>query len=112
MAQRFALPDDLLAHVAGRIELVEGDIRDLATVQRCMRGVEKVFHLAARGSVPRSVDDPGPTNDINITGTLNLLAAAREAGARRFVYSASRLLSIQAVFSCTFSRCVSTSAVG
>ncbi len=78
-----------LAHVTGRIELVEGDIRDLATVRQCMRGVEKVFHLAARGSVPRSVDDPGPTNDINITGTLNLLIAAREAGARRFVYSAS-----------------------
>ena len=78
-----------LAHVAGRIEFVEGDIRDLATVQRSMRGVEKVYHLAARGSVPRSVDDPGPTNDINITGTLNLLVAARTAGVRRFVYSAS-----------------------
>ena len=54
-----------------------------------MRGVEVVFHLAARASVPRSVAEPRPANEINVTGTLNLLIAAKDAGARRFVYSAS-----------------------
>jgi nucleoside-diphosphate-sugar epimerase len=78
-----------LAEVADRIEFVEGDICDVPTVERCTQGVEVVFHLAARGSVPRSVAEPRPTNDINITGTLNLLIAAHAAGARRFVYSAS-----------------------
>jgi nucleoside-diphosphate-sugar epimerase len=78
-----------LTEVADRIEFVEGDICDVPTVERCTQGVEVVFHLAARGSVPRSVAEPRPTNDINITGTLNLLIAAHAAGARRFVYSAS-----------------------
>jgi len=78
-----------LAEVAGRIDVVEGDIRDEAAVQRAMQDVEVVFHLAARASVPRSVAEPRPANDINITGTLNLLIAARDVKARRFVYSAS-----------------------
>jgi nucleoside-diphosphate-sugar epimerase len=54
-----------------------------------MRGVDTVFHLAARASVPRSVEHPRPANEVNVTGTLNLLIAAKDAGARRFVYSAS-----------------------
>jgi nucleoside-diphosphate-sugar epimerase len=78
-----------LAEVAERIELIEGDIRDPAAVQRCMAGVNTVFHLAARASVPRSVAEPRPANEINVTGTLNLLIAAHEASARRFIYSAS-----------------------
>jgi UDP-glucose 4-epimerase len=78
-----------LAHLAGHVELVEGDICNVATVERCMPGVEVVFHLAARASVPRSVEHPRPANEINVTGTLNLLIAARQARARRFVYSAS-----------------------
>jgi UDP-glucose 4-epimerase len=78
-----------LAEVAGQIELVEGDIRDVAVVERCMKGVEVVFHLAARASVPRSVEQPRPAHEVNVTGTLNLLIAARDAGVRRFVYSAS-----------------------
>lgn len=78
-----------LREVAARIDFVEGDIRDVPTVERCLRGVEVVFHLAARASVPRSVAEPRPAHEINVTGTLNLLIAAEEAGARRFVYSAS-----------------------
>lgn len=78
-----------LAEVASRIELVEGDICDVETVTRAMDGVEVVFHLAARASVPRSVEQPRPAHEINVTGTLNLLIAARDAGVRRFVYSAS-----------------------
>jgi len=78
-----------LAEVAGDIELVEGDICDVPTVERAMQGVDTVFHLAARARVPRSVEHPRPAHEINVTGTLNLLIAARDAGARRFVYSAS-----------------------
>lgn len=78
-----------IAEVAGQTELVEGDIRDAATVARCMKGVEVVFHLAARASVPRSIEQPRPAHEVNVTGTLNVLIAAREAGVRRLVYSAS-----------------------
>jgi len=80
---------DNLAQAADQIELVEGDIRDLATVREAMREVEVVFHLAALGSVPRSVADPLTTNEVNVTGTLNLLLAARDVEARRFVFSSS-----------------------
>ncbi len=78
-----------LAEVADRIEWVEGDIRDAQAVAESMRGVEVVFHLAARASVPRSVAEPVSANETNVTGTVNLLCAARDAGVRRFVYSAS-----------------------
>lgn len=78
-----------LAEVAGQIELVTGNICDVPTVERCLDGVEVVFHLAARASVPRSVEQPRSAHEINVTGTLNLLIAARDAGVRRFVYSAS-----------------------
>jgi len=78
-----------LAEVERDIELVEGDIRDQETVKRCMKGVAGVLHLAARASVPRSVAHPFEANDVNVTGTLTLLLAARDAGVRRFVYSAS-----------------------
>lgn len=78
-----------LASVAKRIELIEGDIRDAATVGRAMRDVEAVLHLAARASVPRSIEQPVETNEANVSGTLNLLIAARDAGVRRFVYSSS-----------------------
>ncbi len=73
----------------GRFELMEADIRDADAMRAAARGAETVFHLAAQGSVPRSVDDPLTANDINVTGTLNVLVAARDAGARRVVYSAS-----------------------
>jgi len=78
-----------LAGLEPDIELVVGDIRDQDVVRRCVAGAEVVFHLAARGSVPRSIDDPKGTNDVNVNGTLTLLVAARDAGTRRFIYSAS-----------------------
>ncbi len=70
-------------------ELAEGDIRDLATVRKAMDGVAYVLHEAALPSVPRSVADPVLTNEINVSGTLNVLVAARDAGVRRVVYAAS-----------------------
>lgn len=71
------------------IEVIRGDIRDMRAVAEAMRGVEIVFHEAALGSVPRSVADPVTTHDVNLTGTLNILLAARDAGARRVVYASS-----------------------
>jgi UDP-glucose 4-epimerase len=78
-----------LAEVAADIELIEGDICDTSAAGRTAAGAEVVFHLAARASVPRSVEFPVEANEANVTGTLNMLVAARDAGARRFVYSAS-----------------------
>ena len=73
----------------GDVELISGDIRDAELVRKATRGVEIVFHEAALGSVPRSVADPVTTHEVNITGTLNVLLAARDAGARRVVYASS-----------------------
>ncbi len=78
-----------LAPIAGRVRLIEADIRDAAAVREAARGVETVFHQAALGSVPRSLDDPATTHAVNVTGTLNVLIAAREAKARRVVYASS-----------------------
>lgn len=69
--------------------LIEGDIRDLETCKLACEGVDIVLHQAALGSVPRSIDDPVTTNDINVNGTLNLLLAAKETGVSRVVYAAS-----------------------
>ncbi|RMD85396.1 MAG: SDR family oxidoreductase [Candidatus Dadabacteria bacterium] len=74
---------------AGRVEFVRGDVRDRRTVARAVEGVEVVFHLAALGSVVRSVEDPAASNDVNVAGTLEVLLAARDAGVRRVVYSSS-----------------------
>jgi len=74
---------------AGRVDVVRGDLRDAAAVASAMRGATRVLHLAALGSVPRSVEDPETSNDVNVTGTLNVLVAARDAGARRVVFSSS-----------------------
>ena len=68
---------------------IEGDIRNLADCQRACTGVDRVLHQAALGSVPRSIADPITTNAANVTGFLNLLVAARDAGVKRFVYAAS-----------------------
>jgi UDP-glucose 4-epimerase len=80
-----------LAFAAGspRLEVVDGDIVDLDTTVRAARGVEVIFHQAAMRSVPRSVDDPLGANANNVTGTLHVLMAAREAKARRVVYASS-----------------------
>jgi UDP-glucose 4-epimerase len=74
---------------AGNVELAEGDLRDADALARAVRGVDGVFHQAALRSVPRSVDDPTSTNDVNVCGTLNLLMACRGAGVRRVVYASS-----------------------
>ena len=78
-----------LAGVRSKIELNTGSVTDLAAVQAACRGAEYVIHLAARTSVPRSVEDPLGTNHTNIDGTLNVLVAARDAKVRRFVFAAS-----------------------
>jgi UDP-N-acetylglucosamine 4-epimerase len=72
-----------------RFHFIEGDIRELADCQRACAGVGTVLHQAALGSVPRSLADPITTNAANVTGFLNLLVAARDAGVGRFVYAAS-----------------------
>jgi len=75
-----------------RFELQEGDIRDLETCHRAVRGVDYVLHQAAIPSVQRSVKDPVSTNAVNVSGTLNLLVAARDAGVQRFVFASSSSL--------------------
>ncbi len=72
-----------------RLEVIEGDIRDLATVERVARGVAAIFHQAAMRSVPRSVDDPLGANENNVTGTLHVFEAARRLGVGRVVYASS-----------------------
>ena len=78
-----------MAEFIGDIELTEGDIRNLDTCRRAVRDVDCVLHQAALPSVPRSISDPLTTNEINITGTLNLLIAAKDAGVDRFVFASS-----------------------
>ena len=68
---------------------IQGDIADPATCQMACEGVDVVLHQAALGSVPRSIATPLVTHQANATGFLNMLAAARDAGAKRFVYAAS-----------------------
>lgn len=69
--------------------LIEGDIRNLEDCQKAVAGVDFVLHQAALGSVPRSIKDPVTTNDVNVSGFLNMLQAATEAKVKRFVYAAS-----------------------
>jgi UDP-N-acetylglucosamine 4-epimerase len=69
--------------------LIEGDIRNLETCQLAVEGVDYVLHQAALGSVPRSINDPITSNDVNVSGFLNMLVASRDANVKRFVYAAS-----------------------
>jgi UDP-glucose 4-epimerase len=71
------------------IELIESDIRDKKALNRAMKGIDFVLHQAALRSVAKSVEDPVETHDVNATGTLNLLNAAKEAGVRRVVYAST-----------------------
>ncbi len=73
----------------GNFTLVEGDIRDAEACQRAVKGADFVLHQAALGSVPRSVKDPVTTVAVNVTGFVNVLFAACEAGVKRFVYASS-----------------------
>jgi UDP-N-acetylglucosamine 4-epimerase len=70
-------------------ELVEGDVRDPAACRAAVQGADVILHQAALASVPRSLQDPVATHEVNVTGFLNLLCAAREAGVRRLVYASS-----------------------
>ncbi len=70
-------------------KLIEGDIRDIETCRLSVEGVDYVLHQAALGSVPRSINDPITSNEVNISGFLNMLVAARDAKVKRFVYAAS-----------------------
>ena len=69
--------------------LIEGDIRNMIDCQNAVQGVDYVLHQAALGSVPRSINDPITTNDVNVSGFLNMLVASRDAKVKRFVYAAS-----------------------
>ncbi len=78
-----------LRGLEGKIDLVEGDLRDAGQVNRAAKGVRYVLHFGALPSVPRSVEEPVLAHDINVTGTLNLLVAARDAKCQRVVFSSS-----------------------
>lgn len=69
--------------------LIEGDIRDIQTCRMACSHVDYILHEAALGSVPRSIKDPITSNEVNISGFLNMLVAARDAGVKRFIYAAS-----------------------
>ena len=85
--------DDVLSQVgeekAKNFTFIEGDIADMETCQRACEGVDIVLHQAALGSVPRSIDDPVTSNRSNVTGFLNMITAAKDAGIKRFVYASS-----------------------
>lgn len=70
-------------------KLIEGDIRDFEQCKKSVEGVDYVLHQAALGSVPRSINDPVTSNDVNVSGFLNMLVAARDAAVKRFIYAAS-----------------------
>jgi UDP-glucose 4-epimerase len=72
-----------------RIEIVEGDVRSFHIVRDAVDGIDYVLHQAALPSVPRSIKDPITTDEVNVTGTLNILQAARDAGVRRLVFASS-----------------------
>lgn len=78
-----------LGSVRPRIRFLKGDIRDVAACQDAVSGARYVFHLAARGSVPRSMADPVPTIDINIKGTASVFTACRDAKVPAVVYASS-----------------------
>lgn len=78
-----------IADFINDIELVEGDLADEKTASKAVKGVRYVFHQAALGSVPRSIEDPISTHKSNIDGTLNILLSAKEAGVKRVVVAGS-----------------------
>ena len=70
-------------------KLIEGDIRNLEQCKNAVIGVDYVLHQAALGSVPRSIKDPVTSNEVNVSGFLNMLVASKDAGVQRFIYAAS-----------------------
>ena len=78
-----------LAGVVDRVDFREGDLRDRVAVQEAVEGCEVVYHQAALAAVARSVENPREVTEVNVTGTLNVLMAARDAGVRRVVFASS-----------------------
>ena len=78
-----------IEHQLAIIDFIEADIRDYASCVKACAGVDYVLHQAALGSVPRSIEDPLTSHEVNVTGTVNMLRAASEAGVKRFVYASS-----------------------
>lgn len=78
-----------IRHNQDRIELIRGSMEDMETVRTAVEGVDFILHQGAIPSVPRSVNDPVASNEANITGTLNVLVAARDAGVKRVVFASS-----------------------
>jgi UDP-N-acetylglucosamine 4-epimerase len=81
--------EENVRHFAEKVDLIRGDIRDGATVDKAMNGADFVLHQAALASVPRSIKDPVESSEVNIQGTLNLLDAAVKHSVRRFVFASS-----------------------
>ena len=82
--------DNIIHHLGNpKFEFIEGDIRDYDTCLRAANEMDLVCHQAALGSVPRSINDPLTSNAVNVTGSLNILTAAKESGVKRGVYAAS-----------------------
>ena len=79
----------LLDNYPDRFKLLKGDIRNIDDCREAVKEVDYVLHEAALGSVPRSINDPITTNDVNVGGFLNMLVASRDAGIKRFIYAAS-----------------------
>ena len=71
------------------VELIEGDIRSFHIVQKAVKGIDVILHQAALPSVPRSINDPITSNEVNVVGTLNILEAAKDSGVKRVVYASS-----------------------
>jgi nucleoside-diphosphate-sugar epimerase len=78
-----------LEGIQGNLEVVDADIRDRSACLSACKGMDAVSHQAAVGSVPRSIEDPVTTHDVNVTGTLNMLLAARDCGVKRLVFASS-----------------------
>ena len=78
-----------LKHVLSQIDWMKGDLRSDKDVQKAVRGADYVFHTGAVRAVLRSVDNPLETNEVNVTGTLRLLTASRDAGVKRLIFSSS-----------------------
>lgn len=86
---KFENIESLLQEYRERFTLIVGDIRKMDDCVKAVAGIEYVFHEAALGSVPRSINDPQTTNEVNVSGFLNMLVASRDAGVKRFIYAAS-----------------------
>jgi UDP-N-acetylglucosamine/UDP-N-acetylgalactosamine 4-epimerase len=85
----FSTGDRANLHAITDAEVVEGDVRTYHIVREAVDGVDFVLHQAALGSVPRSIKDPVTSNDVNVSGTLNVLHAARDAKVQRLIYASS-----------------------